>query len=154
MTVLPESVSAVTELVSRALACATALNFLALTTPVVDLIDLGRRLHIPELLIDMMTLIYRFVFALLDSLEQMRLAQESRLGYANSRTAMRSAALIASNLFMDTFRRSQRLQVALEGRCYEGTLRVLPSLRLRPWTFYTASVFVVASLLSAWRLFS
>lgn len=153
LTVLPQSLHTVTGLVSRALACATALNFLALTTPVVDLIDLGRRWHISELLIDMMTLIYRFVFSLLESLEQMRLAQESRLGYTNSRTAMRSAALIASNLFIDTFRRSQKLQIALEGRCYEGGLRVLPSTRIRPWTFYALSTLIIGTMLISWSLF-
>lgn len=154
LTILPESFYTASGLVSRALACASALNFLALTTPIVDLIDLGRRLHIPELLLDIMTLIYRSIFSLFDSLEQMRFAQEARLGYETSQNAMRSAALIASNLLVETFRRSQRLQVALDGRCYDGTLRVLPSPRLRPWAFYGVSTLVVGSLLLCWSLLS
>ncbi|NJO83957.1 MAG: cobalt ECF transporter T component CbiQ [Blastochloris sp.] len=113
-------------LLTRALGCAAALNFLILTTPLTDLIELLRRLRIPETLIELMTLIYRAIFVLLESLERMRIAQDARLGYHDARRAMRSAALLGSQLFLDAYRRSKRLQIALDSRGLDGPLRVLP----------------------------
>ncbi len=121
-----ESVWTAVNLLLRALGCAAAMNFLALTTPMVDLIDLLRRLRVPAFLIELMSLMYRFIFVLLDSLERMILAQEVRLGFRNWRSSLYSAAQIGTNLFIEAFRRSQRLEVALQGRAWDGNLRVLP----------------------------
>lgn len=121
-----ESAWSAVNLLTRALGCVAAMNFLALTTPMVDLMDLLRRLRVPEVLVDLMGLIYRFIFVLLDSLERMRLAQEVRLGYGNWRSSLHSAAQLATNLFIETFRRSRNLETALQGRGWDGTLRVLP----------------------------
>jgi cobalt/nickel transport system permease protein len=116
-------------LVTRALGAAAAMNFLALTTPLVDMIELFRRWHIPGELIDVMVIVYRSIFLLLESLNTMYRAQDSRLGYNTSYwRAMNSAALLASRLFVEAFQRSRRMQLALESRGYEGgDLRVLPS---------------------------
>lgn len=110
----------------RSLGCASAMNFLALTTPLVDLIDLLRRIHLPELLIDLMTLVYRFVFTLLDCLERMIMAQEVRFGFNGWCRSLQSAGQITSNLFIETYRKSQKLDIALKGRSWEENFQVLP----------------------------
>jgi len=120
-----EALALALRLLSRALGCAAALNFLILTTPLTDLIELLRRLRVPETLIELMTIIYRAIFVLLESLDRMRTAQDARLGYRDARRAMRSAALLGSQLFLDAYRRSKRLQVALESRGLDGPLRVI-----------------------------
>jgi cobalt/nickel transport system permease protein len=112
-------------LFSRSLGCVLAMNFLALTTPMIDLVDLGHRLRLSPLLLDLMTLIYRFIFTLLESLERIHTAQEARLGYGGFWRSMSSAASLAALLFVDAYRRSARVQVAIEGRGYDGNLRVL-----------------------------
>lgn len=114
-------------LVLRALAGVSAMNFLALTTPLVDLIGLLRCLRTPELLLDLMMILYRFIFVLFETFSRIYTAQESRLGYRNRRTTMRSASLLGSQLFIDAFRRSRRLQIALDSRGYDGVLNVLPA---------------------------
>lgn len=126
----------------RALGAASAMGFLALTTPMVDLIDVLRRLRVPEFLIDVMTVMYRFVFVLLETLGRIATAQDSRLGYVNRRRAMQSAALLGSQLFVTTFRRSQHLQTALDSRGYNNSLRVLPSefTVSRRWVWLTVCV--------------
>jgi cobalt/nickel transport system permease protein len=122
----PAALDLAARLLTRALGSAAALNFLILTTPLTDLIELLRRLRLPETLIELMTLIYRAIFVLLESLERMRTAQDARLGYSGPWRAMRSAGLLGSQLFLDAYRRSQRLQVALESRGLDGPLRVIP----------------------------
>ena len=123
----PESLWQGFVVLMRALGAASAMSFVTLTTPMVDIIDVLRRLHVPEFLIDVMTVMYRFVFVLLETLGRIATAQDSRLGYVNNRRAMNSAALLGSQLFVTTFRRSQRLQTALDSRGYNNSLRVLPA---------------------------
>lgn len=113
-------------LFTRALGCAAALNFLILTTPLTDLIELMRRVRVPETLIELMTLIYRAIFVLLDSMQRMAIAQAARLGYSSPGRALRSTALLGSQLFLDAYRRSWRMQTALKSRGLEGGIRVLP----------------------------
>lgn len=147
------SLSLATLLVTRALGCAAAMNFLALTTPLVDLIDLLRRLRVPVLLIDLMSLVYRFIFILLDSMQRMYTAQQGRLGYSSRRAALRSAGLLASQLFIDAYQRSQRMHLALESRGYTGDLRVLPVIyRHDPKTYWFGAA-IGASMVLAWRMF-
>ncbi|NJN65593.1 MAG: cobalt ECF transporter T component CbiQ [Chloroflexaceae bacterium] len=122
----PASFSLAGLLVSRALGCAAAMNFLALTTPLMDLVHLLRQLRMPPVLIDLICVMYRFVFILLERMQRMHTAQQSRLGYATRRAALRSSGLLASRLFVDAYQRSTRMQTALESRGYTGDLRVLP----------------------------
>jgi cobalt/nickel transport system permease protein len=132
LNITPATLYLAFRLLMRSLGCASAMNFLALTTPMVDLIELGRRIYLPDLLIDLMSLIYRFIFTLLDCLDQMVLAQEVRLGFNGFKTSLHSAGRIGANLFIEAFRKSQRLEVALEVRGWEGSLRVLPQVYQHP----------------------
>lgn len=150
--VTPESFAAAQHPFARALGGASAMTFLAFTTPLVDLLDLGRRVRIPPLLLDLATLIYRFIFVLLESLQRMVTAQETRLGYSSMRRAMHSAALVATRLLVDAYQRSQRLQTALDGRGYAGDLRVLPAQYQHSWPLWGVVAAVGASLVATWRL--
>jgi cobalt/nickel transport system permease protein len=148
----PASLALAVLLVSRALGCAAAMNFLALTTPLVDLVELLRRLRVPAVLIDLMSMMYRFVFVLLESTQRMHTAQQSRLGYASRRAAMRSSGLLASRLFVDAYQRSTRMQMALESRGYTNDLRVLPIAYRHDARMYALGAAVAGSLLLAWGL--
>ena len=122
----PDTVQQGIQLVTRALGAVSALNFLALTTPLTDIITLLQRWNVPAYLIDLMTVMYRFIFVLLDTLEQMIVAQESRLGYhAGYRRAMGNAGQVGARLFINSFQRSRQLETALTARGYAGELRVL-----------------------------
>ena len=121
-----DSALAALNLLTRTIGCMSAMNFLSMTTPMTDLIDLMRRLCFPEIIIDLTTLIYRSVFTLFDCLERMVAAKEARLGFRSFRTSFRSVAEIAANLFLETYRKSRRMQLSLESRCWDGSFRVIP----------------------------
>lgn len=123
----PHGLESALALFSRSLGCVLAMNFLSLTTPVIDLVDLGHRLRLSPLLLDLMTVMYRFVFTLLESLERIHTAQKARLGYGGFWRSLSSAASLTALVFVDAYRRTARVQVALEGRGYAGNLRVLRS---------------------------
>ncbi|AOT69113.1 cobalt ECF transporter T component CbiQ [Geosporobacter ferrireducens] len=110
---------------SRAYASVTCLYFLALTTPMVDVIWILKQMRVPRILTEMMTIIYRFIFVLLETASMMYLSQECRLGYASISKSYHSLGQLVSNLFIKSFQRSQELFTALSTRGYTGSLEVL-----------------------------
>lgn len=119
----------------RALACTAAMNFMAMTTPMIDIIHLLQKIKLPDFLIDMMSLTYRFIFTLLDTLTRMITAKEARLGFNSFRTGLRSWGDIGTGLLIESIRRSQKLEMAMESRCWNGTIRVLS----QPYEPFTSS---------------
>ncbi len=122
-----DGLSVAARTVARAIGATAAMNFLALTTPLVDLVELMRRRRVPDALIDITATIYRAIFLLLDNFNRMYTAQQCRLGYVSARRSMYSAALLGGNLFIKTFQQGKRLQLALDARGFNGNLRVLPA---------------------------
>lgn len=143
------SVTGSITLATRAVGCASALNFLALTTSLPELTNLLRRVRTPFLLIELMTLVYGFLFTLLESLGRIRTAQECRLGYVGFRRGMSSAATLAGRLFLDAYLRSRRMQIALESRCYCSELRLLSTTYSRDWGLLWLGAAICASMLLA-----
>jgi cobalt/nickel transport system permease protein len=109
----------------RSLVCLAALLFLALTTPLNDLIALLRRMGFPDVLTDLMTLCYRTLFVFLEATHDIVTAQSSRLGYATPRLALRSLGIMVAALTVQVWQRSQALQQAALSRANDGPLRFL-----------------------------
>ena len=122
----PEPVQAAWLIVARVMGGVAAMNFLALTTPMTDLIALAQRCRLPDTLIDLTSVMYRYIFVLFETLTSMRDAQESRLGYSKFKNGISSAGLLASRLFIETYQRSKNIQIALDSRGYRDQLNVLP----------------------------
>ncbi len=121
----PEGLAAAGLAGARAVGGVAALLFLALTTPLPDLLALLRRLRTPEPALDLLALGYRSVFTLLRLAEEMHTAQVSRLGTATPRLALGSAATLGANLFLRARWRAHQVHLALVSRGYEGELRFL-----------------------------
>jgi cobalt/nickel transport system permease protein len=106
-------------------ACVAASLFLALTTPMVDIADQLRRWKVPALFVELMTLVYRFIFVLIETAQAMHIAQEARLGYGTAGRSLRSVGMLASNLYLRANARASALFTALTARGYTGDLNVL-----------------------------
>ena len=112
-------------LVLTALASVSCLYFLAMTTPMPDILNTLRKLYCPALLIELMLLIYRYIFVLLSTAHAIRVSQASRLGNRDYRHSLRSFGLMGSVLMVRAVTRSRALYDSMEARCYDGVLRVL-----------------------------
>ncbi len=121
----PQTIDQAVRVLSVSLASVTASLFLALTTPMVDIADQLRRWKVPALFVELMTLVYRFIFVLLETAQAMHTAQEARLGYSSTRRWLRSMGMLASNLFLRSNARAAALFTALTARGYTGDLTVL-----------------------------
>lgn len=109
----------------RVLASVSCLYFLCLSTPMTDILRVFEKFKCPSLLTEMMSLIYRFIFVLIDTAYVMHTAQTSRLGYINFKTGIRSFGMLLSTLLIRTLKMNNNLYTALECRGYTGSLKVL-----------------------------
>jgi len=113
------------KLLCRSLGAISCLYFLTLTTPSVEIISILRKLKFPELFLDIMSLVYRFIFVLLDTADKIHTAQTVRLGYSNIKQSYPSLGQLVVNLFVNSYHRAMNLYTALEARGYSGSLKVL-----------------------------
>jgi cobalt/nickel transport system permease protein len=102
-----------------------ALLFLALTTPLTDLISLLRRCRLPETLLDLMTLCYRTLFVLSEAIHETITAQSARLGYSTVTISLRSLGGLIASLVAQVWQRSLALHLAAQARGNDGALRFL-----------------------------
>jgi len=110
---------------SRSLACLTALLFLSGTTPLNDLLVLLRRLKVPQVLLEIMTLGYRTIFIFSACAQDMTMAQKSRLGYATLGAARRSLGNMVAVLATQIGARAAAMTLAAAARGSDGPLMFL-----------------------------
>ena len=109
----------------KAMAGMSALYMMSLATPVSELVLVLQRLHLPRLLVELMNLIYRYIFILIDVSEQMQIAAKARLGCHSFRQSCKSFAQIAGNLFLVSLKKANAYYDALLSRGYDGKLEFL-----------------------------
>ena len=124
---------------------------IVLTTPLPALIHLSRRLRLPEPLIELAFLIYRFTGLTIGLAATGRQAQRNRLGDRDLASWLRATGMLAASLLPRTLVRAQRLQVGLVARGYDGRMQTLaPAWRLSPRFAAASSVLAAAIALAAW----
>ncbi len=123
--VTADSLSQAGHLLVKSLAAVSCLYFLALTTPITQLIYILRRLKMPPVLIDLVTIIYSNIFMLLRTVEEIYVAQLSRGGYRGFMGSMKSLALLCSNLLMKSLKASEDAYNCLVSRGFAGHFRVV-----------------------------
>ncbi|WP_130863024.1 cobalt ECF transporter T component CbiQ [Bacilliculturomica massiliensis] len=137
---------------AKALGAVSCLYLLSLSTPMTDIINVLRRARVPAVVVELMYLIYRYIFILLNMHRTMRDAAESRLGYDSYRQSLRTTGQIYGNLLALSFRKAGACFDAMESRCYDGEIRFLEQAKpLRPLHILTAAGL---ALLAAGLLFA
>ncbi len=144
--VTPAGSAMAAALAVRAVAATLAMFTLACSTPIVDLFAALRRAHVPDPLIEIGSLIYRFTVGLLESAAAIHDAQVARLGYATRSAAMRSASMGVAVLFVRSWDRARRLEAGLSGRGYDDRLCTLEPDRVRSGRFLAGSIALLAVL--------
>lgn len=117
------------ELAARAIAATACIDFVMLTVPFTELLDILRRLGCPTLLTDLLMLMYRFIFVLLHTAIELWTAQQSRGGYRTRRLWLKSLGLLVGQLLHRTLENYRQVSLALESRGFRGDFRVCHSRR-------------------------
>ncbi len=119
------SLSEGVRLVAVALASVSCLYFLTLTTAMLDILAVLRRLHCPKIMMELMMLIYRYIFVILDMASAITTSQNCRLGNKDFMTELRSIGQMLAVLLIRSLRKSSLLFESMESRCYDGEIKVL-----------------------------
>ncbi|MNI57133.1 Cobalt transport protein CbiQ [compost metagenome] len=112
-------------LLTRVAACLTCFFFIIFTTPFSELLQVLRRLRMPQIVLELMLIMYRFLFLLNDTAHGMMLSRQLRGGKRGFRAQLREAAAMAGALFANTMRRYYGLSQGLMTRGFTGEI-VLP----------------------------
>lgn len=95
--------------------CLTTMLLLANTTPFSALLALLARLRVPGLLVTVLSLMYRYVFLLVDQGERMARARRSRT-FIRRRPSWMTGAGIIAQLFIRSTERAERVYAAMTAR--------------------------------------
>ena len=135
-------------LMLKVFAAISALQMLTLSTPSNEIIAVLRKAHVPKLIIELMNLIYRFIFILIDVHRQMKNSAEARQGYCDFKTSCLTFGNIVSNMLVVSLKKADAYYNAMEARCYDGELLFLEEEKNMSWKqLIIAAVFIIFLLL-------
>ena len=109
-------------LIARTFGGMCSLFFIALTTPMVEIFSILKSVGLPDFLVELSMLIYRYIFVFVDQAAVIHSAQVMRLGDAGIKNSINSFAMLSSVLFLRAWEQGERLIIAMDARCYDGKL--------------------------------
>ena len=104
---------------------------LTATTHFLDVLRALRALHLPQIMVAILSFMYRYLFVLVDEAQRLMRARECRSaaldGKGGSSVLWRAQVTgrLVGTLFLRAFERSERIYVAMLSRGYTGELRSL-----------------------------
>ena len=120
----------------------------ATSTPIPHLSYALKQLHMPAEVSELVVLIYRYGFLLIERMEVMWNAAACRMGFNGFMNTMRTTASIAVGIFISSSNLADKAQVALECRNYQGVFPVYntpPKVGLK-WIVVSVGAFVAILL--------
>lgn len=138
----------------RTVAATACIYFVILTVPFIEIIDLLRRLGCSALLTDLLMLMYRFIFVLLQTASELWTAQQSRGGYRTKTRWLHSLGLLLGQLLHRTLENYRQISLTLAARGFSGDFRVCHSRCYRPSKRYSLEALfgcTVLVLLTGWQ---
>ena len=133
-------------LIARTFGGVCSMYFIALTTPMIEIFAVLKTLRIPQFVIELSMMIYRYIFVFLDQAAMIHSAQVMRLGDAGTKNSISSFAMLCSVLFLRSWEQGERLIVAMDSRCYDGKLDLIePAERTKPRAILAVAVYLAAA---------
>lgn len=108
----------------RAMSSVISIYFLILTTPFNQLIIIFKKLHIPDTLLELMVLMYRFIFIFLEEVKNIYKSQQLKFGYTNLKNSYNSTALLIKVLFFRMMKRYEEMSITLDIKLYDGKFHI------------------------------
>jgi cobalt/nickel transport system permease protein len=117
----------------RVLASVAVVVCLCLRTPALDILAALRWARMPQTLIEIAHLMYRYVFVLFEQAINIASAQKVRLGYISWSRSIRSLGTLSGMVLLRSLDQAERSYEAMLARGYRGTLATptLPALPRR-----------------------
>ena len=130
----------------------SAMFLLTLTTPVSEITAALERMHLPHIIIELMNMIYRFIFVLSSVQNQMHTSAKARLGYYGFRTGLRTFGSTIGNLLIVSLASANAYYDAMTARCYDGHLAFLTETKPMRARHVAVCGVLAAAALALWLL--
>lgn len=121
----------------RAWASTSCMYFILLTIPFTEILQVLRQLRCPALLTELLLLMYRFIFNLLEIANELWMAQNARCGYRTYRRGLQSLGILVGQLLQRTLENYRQVSLSLAARGFNGEFRVWHSHPYKPSRRYT-----------------
>ena len=103
-------------LVSKCTLCLLVMVLLSNTTPFSEILRVMKAARVPGLLVTTLSLMYRYLFVLVDETQRMKRARQSRTFTPQRKRLWRTTATVISQLFIRTSERAERIYGAMCSR--------------------------------------
>lgn len=147
-------------IIARAVVGATAAIVVTATTPVAELVAALARLHVPAVIVSIISVMLRYLDVVTETLARTRRAMVARGHDPRWLWQARPVAASVGTLFVRTYERGERIHLAMRARGYDGTMPLLDRLGrrhaappidgTRAWLASLAPAVVVTTALVAW----
>ncbi len=112
------------EILLRTFASFCCLLFFSLTTPMQKFFARLIQLKAPKTIIEIVALVYRYIFIFLEEMIAIYNAQAVRGGYDTFGNSIKSSALIMKSLVVALFQKQAEMDMYLDARLYEGNFYI------------------------------
>lgn len=120
-----KKISETLKLTIKLVSALSSMYMMILSTPASEIIMSIQRLHIPKLIVELMNLIYRFIFIILETYMKMKVSAQSRLGFSDFKNSFHSFGKILSSLLIVSLKKADIYYNSLISRCYRGEILFL-----------------------------
>lgn len=111
-------------IIGRVLAAISSTFFFGLTTPLNNIIKVLKKIKVPYLLIELLVLIYRFIFIFLQEANEIYTIQEMKFGYIGFRNSCKSISLLIKHLFIRVLTKYEDMVIALDSKLFDGEFKI------------------------------
>ncbi len=130
----------------RAVAGVTLMLAFASSTPIPHLAQALRQIRVPKEIVEIVVLIYRYSFLLLERMQTMFSAANCRLGFSGFMRSMKTTAGIAVGVFSSSLEIGEKAQGALDCRNYSGEFPIFRVPRKMSVSWVVFSLILAVSL--------
>jgi len=127
--------------VVKAWLCILALILLSSTTRLDDLLKSLKQLGVPQVMILILSFMYRYIFVLVDEVMRMQQARDSRNFGGRRLHQLKTIGNMVGTLFIRSYERGERIYAAMLARGFDGQVRTLHKLSFKQADAYFGAVF-------------
>ena len=140
-----EGVATASLVTLRALAGMSVMLFFATSTPIPHFADMLVHMKVPKEFAELMVMVYRYSFLLLDEAGRMYLAAQCRLGFQGRMNSLRTYAKMMVGIFIRSIETAERSNVGMQCRNYQSNVAMLrqPKGMTYSWAALSVAAFVL-----------
>jgi len=136
VTVTYSGLQVLTNIVIKAWLSILSLIWLTSTTKLTNLLHGLEQLHMPRVLVMILSFMYRYLFVLVDETMRMKQARDSRNFGGKRLWQIRTIGNMIGTLFIRSYERGERVYAAMVARGFEGKSRTLNHSNFKPADAY------------------